>query len=539
MRHAPSRPSPNSNRLGLTRILAAVAATCALALLCWPAGEASPELDTRTPPPAPDQPVDSRATNAGRVDRRETESPVVQVVDTEGKGIEGASVWLRVTTGVSGTVLSGDPFGVTDAAGSLVVARDDAGAAGCVRRRGYVSQNFSVAQSGVTQVRMERSRSIVVEASSQHGPVADCLVLLTLRQSVPVDAALESAPSSEGTLDAQVPIWRSVTGRDGTCEFDAPTDAPLWLAVYHDAMYPVESVALAIEPVAASRDARRVRVTMQDMLGIAVALPDDSTFACHVWNYDSSQRSHEMGALARYRYCKARLEQRMPHCVAMTFAARTPLEECRVEVAALDTIGREWALETALVPLRTLQRPAYAELVAGPAPAVVDVNLQVQGRRIEGEPMRLGKISKNGKALSFHVLSGSTLTVPAGVYALDLEHSMDFGPELPRPNGVHVPEGSRVELAVTVPYEVVRLTITPRIEDEPMNVPFFVTLGDEDMDPNVNARWSAESGPLCYWVVPGEYRLSAQARDLPVTTRTIPVPTGAKSIVIDDFVIRR
>ena len=521
----------------LTSALGAVALATALILLIWPSDETAPGPSEPNQIHHRLQAVDSAIGNAELTTHREAQLPSILVVDSDGVGIEGASIWLNVTNGVSGALLTGEPSGATDAHGARPLPSENAGALSCVRRRGYVSKTFSVAHSAVTRVQMERSRSIVVEAMSSSGPVADCLVLLTLRESVPVTAAFETDPASEGTVEAQVPIWRSVTRPDGTCEFEAPTDAPLWLAVYHDAMYPVEHVALALEPIVASPAPSRISVTMRDMLGIAVAIPDTATFSCHVWKYESGRMSEDVGTIARYRYCKSRLEARMPGCVTLTFVPNTALPECPVQLAALDTIGREWGLDWVFVPLRTMQQPVFAHLVASPAPAVVDVRMEVQGRPIEGTPMQLGRTAKNGQSLVFPVTSGATLTVPSGTYWLDVEDPMGFGPELPEPPRVHEPEGSRVELKVSVPYEVVKLAVTPRIDNEPMDLAVAVSLSDKES--SVTTFWKAGRGQLLYWVTPGEYQLTARPVGYPVTTRTIQVSTGAKSMEIVDFVLRR
>ena len=100
-----------------------------------------------------------------------------------------------------------------------------------------------------------------------------------------------------------------------------------------------------------------------------------------------------------------------------------------------------------------------------------------------------------------------------------------------------MPEGSRVELKVSVPYEVVKLAVTPRIDNEPMDLAVAVSLSDKES--SVTTFWKAGRGQLLYWVTPGEYQLTARPVGYPVTTRTIQVSTGAKSMEIVDFVLRR
>ena len=485
---------------------------------------------------AADAPDGTRASASGR-QRVPEPAPWVHVIDARSEPVADAEVWVGVVRGDHGVLLPEAPAGRTDDHGLLELPMDSDGSLGCIRKAGYLSVSFAVPDAGTAVVVLHRSRRIEISSMGPVGPVPDCLVCVTLQDAMPTSGTRRLMANSEGVLESTSAVWRGRTGVDGRCALDVPPERDLFVSVFHDDYYPVERWALALDPIPAGDSDLRREVTLRDMLGIAVAVPGGVTIATHLWKYDHRSRATEVGALARYAYCKQKLEERMPRAVALTFAIDSPEGDTEVRFVALDAVGREWALEDRFQPLRFLREPSLPREVPTSGTAVVDVAMAIGGRRVHGAPMLLGRMSRTGEPLLLTARSGVSMTVPAGDYWVEPTSPLDFGPEVPSPAPTPVPDGSRTTLTYSVPHELIRVDIVPTVEGDTHDRTVVVGLASGDT--SVGTMWRSERGPLVFWLPPGDYALRASAPGYSVTSTSLRVRSGDVPITIDDLVLRR
>ncbi len=498
----------------------------------------------------PSQSLESDGANpvAARPDSRVGDAPAqrqsappaqarIHVVDADGVAIPGVAIWCDAQLNEHGADLGTLPAGTTDERGRLLIPLPRPGSTCCAKKPGYLVEAFQTEGVEETTVVLNRSRTLELLAAGPIGPVADCSVFVSLLDAIPAAGVSRINHGSEGVLSASNPVWQGRTDRSGRCALDTPADRPLWVSVFHDAFYPCERWALALEPIPAASEPFQGVIAMRDMLGIAVAVPDDATITSHIWEYDHRARCLEVGAMARYRYCQEALQKKMPNHAVGTFAVNTPGVGDEVSFAGLDNLGREWALDWKFVPIRTLTAPVFPIEVPSTGSAVVDVVFELNGRRIEGTPMLLGKMSRSGKPLLLSIRSGAVLTVPAGDYWVELDSPLGFGPDIPTPPPTSVLNGARATLACSVPHELIRVDVSPTVLGDTLDRTVVVSL--ESGDTSIGTMWRRERDPLVYWLPPGDYAMQAATPGYSVARRSLRVSSGDGPSTINDLVLRR
>ncbi len=404
-----------------------------------------------------------------------------------------------------------------------------------VRCRGYSARVVHFDAAGRHRVELAAAASLEVRCQSAQGPVSDASVFVTLNQPMTAAAAQNLSEDASGDPRSERPIWMGQTDAGGVCHFDLPPDRACGIAVFHDAMYPVEEWALGDRE--SPTNSGTLVVNLRDMYGIAVALPTTADCQSHFWRYDHRQRSLDLGVVARMRYCSDRLARRFPglKCLAVGPAdAGVPFV---VDFAAMAADGSEWGLEWALVPIRELKQPVYAERVENAGVASLHCRLMVAGAAVPGTPMRLVKQGRKGLPLVFNITSGTTLTVPSGKYALETAVPLAFGDELPDPGLQEVAAGSIATIELAIPYRAVQCRLQLSVEDDVLNRAVAVSL--QGPEGSLNAVRRQEDGPLVVWVPPGNYQLRAHAQGYQVLERELVVPEDAAQVAFDDLVVRR